>query len=207
MQIGGFQRHVRPYRADQDGRCNQCLQPNHLEAQAVDLEQIDGAPPSRAQNAARAHGVRRVAFIDGGIGALRARDLRRRGHRAHRCIADHCVVLKHRRYVGQHPVEAAVLASVLDEAAPRLAGLQRGPQIGEGGLGHVRVAHEVVRCAHQLLMRIPADAHERRVGEDDATFEIGAGDEVVRRVEGGFGLGDRQILAHGGAALRGRGWS
>src|SRR3546814_3428883 len=43
------------------------------------------------------------------------------------------------------PVVIAVLAAVLDDAHPRPVRLQRLPEVGKGGLGHVGVAHEVVR--------------------------------------------------------------
>ena len=58
------------------------------------------------------------------------------------------------------------------------------------------MTHKIVRRAHQLFQRVAAHAHERRVGEDDAAFEIGTGDEVVGGGECGFGLGDREVLAH-----------
>jgi hypothetical protein len=44
----------------------------------------------------------------------------------------------------------AVLAPVFHQALPGVAGLDGGPKVAKGLLGHVGVAHDVVRLAQQL---------------------------------------------------------
>jgi hypothetical protein len=46
------------------------------------------------------------------------------GAHAHRLVTDHLAVLQDRRDVGTDPVEIAVLAAVLDDTHPALAGLE-----------------------------------------------------------------------------------
>ena len=93
---------------------------------------------------------------------------------AHRLVADDLAVLAHRRDVGDDPVETAVLAPVLDDAAPRSPGLEVQPHIVEGRHRHVRVAHHVVRLPDHFLARIGADVAERLVSLGDDAFEVGA---------------------------------
>jgi hypothetical protein len=91
----------------------------------------------------------------------------------------------------------AVLAPVLHQRGPGLAPFQRGPHVGEGFLGHVRVAHQVVRLALDLFAAEPADVDERLVGVGDAAARVRGGHERCVFREREFPLGDGFIDAHG----------
>ena len=59
----------------------------------------------------------------------------------------------------------ARLRAVLDQSFPRLAGLDRRPQIDERFHGHVRVAHDIVRRTDQFLLGEAADVDKLLVGK------------------------------------------
>ncbi|VVE50664.1 hypothetical protein PCE31107_04680 [Pandoraea cepalis] len=114
-----------------------------------------------------------------GLPAAKARvdrlGLRRRACRrthAHRREAHHGAVLQRRRYRCEHPVEIAVLAAVLDQPGPRIAALDRLPQIAKRFRRHVRMANDVVRCAQQFFTRIAAHLHEGGIGIRDPPLQI-----------------------------------
>ncbi|EGX99994.1 hypothetical protein AZA_83468 [Nitrospirillum viridazoti Y2] len=71
----------------------------------------------------------------------------------------------------------AALGAVLDQPVPGPAGADGGPEVGEGCLGHVGMAHQVVRRADQFLMAESADADEGAVGVGDAARRVGTGDQ------------------------------
>ncbi|EXI70357.1 MAG: hypothetical protein AW07_04124 [Candidatus Accumulibacter sp. SK-11] len=131
-------------------------------------------------------------LVGGGCGI----DLGARRPAAYRLIADDLAAFTDRRDIRDHPVEAAVLAPVLDDRAPRTATLQLVPEVGEGLAGHVGVADDVVRLADHFLALEAADAGERFIGLDDHALEVGAG--VDERVLGQHRLDivHRQVLAH-----------
>jgi hypothetical protein len=107
------------------------------------------------------------------VGALGCLDLIAGRLRSHRHVADDLAVGTHRRRIGQHPVVIAVLAAVLDQPGPRLAVLERRPEIGERLHRHVRVAHDVLRRPDQLGFGKAADVDEVAVDVLDDTLEIG----------------------------------
>ncbi len=90
----------------------------------------------------------------------------------------------------------AVLAAVLDDAHPVLAGLEVAPHVREHRRRHVRMAHDVVRLADQFLAAVAADRHEIRIAVGDVALQIGGGDErdPVRNDE--LLVRDGQIGAH-----------
>jgi hypothetical protein len=59
----------------------------------------------------------------------------------------------------------ARLRAVLYQSFPRLAGLDRRPQIAESFLGHVRVTHDIVRRTDQFLLREPTDIDKLLIGK------------------------------------------
>ncbi|KAG0925370.1 hypothetical protein G6F31_018758 [Rhizopus arrhizus] len=120
---------------------------------------------------------------------------------ANRRITDGFPALDDGGDIGQHPVVAAILAAVLDDARPGFAALDGAPQVLEGGFGHIRVAHDVVGGAHQFLAREAADFHERGIGVNDAATGVGAGDQVLLVVKRVFLVVNRLIVAHASVVL------
>jgi hypothetical protein len=115
---------------------------------------------------------------------------------AHRHIAGRLAVLEHRRHVGVHPVIIAVLAAVLDHAAPRPSGADRLPHVGEGLHRHVRMAQDILRRADQLFLGKAAHLHEIRVRVTDIALQIRGRDDGLAVGELVFDIGDRGIQAH-----------
>ncbi len=100
------------------------------------------------------------------------------GLAAHRLVAADPVALVDGGHIGIDPVVAAILAAVLHHATPGLALLEAGPEIGEGRLGHVWVAHQIVVVADQLVDRVAGDAAEGGVGVGDHPAQIRGGDQL-----------------------------
>ncbi|CAB3691390.1 hypothetical protein LMG26696_04926 [Achromobacter pulmonis] len=121
----------------------------------------------------------RAAVAQAAVGGVGGLDLGAARFDPHRGITDGLAAFDDGRDVGQHPVIAPILAAVLDHAGPGFAALDGVPEILEGGLGHVGVAHDVVGRAHQFLAREAADLDERGIGVDDAAAGVGARDQVL----------------------------
>ncbi len=138
-----------------------------------------------------------TAFAEVPVGVFGRLHLGRHGLGPHRHVAHHGAAADHGGGVGAHPVVVAVLAAVLDQGRPRLTGLQRGPHVGKGLGGHVRVADHVVGLPEYVFTLETTDLDEGLVGVGDVALRVGA------RHQGGVGrkvvlaLGDRQVLAHG----------
>jgi hypothetical protein len=60
----------------------------------------------------------------------------------------------------------------------RVALLEAIPEVGEGGLGHVGVAYQVVVVADQFIDLVTGDAAEGGVGVGDDAAQIRGGDEL-----------------------------
>src|SRR5690606_17773260 len=131
-----------------------------------------------------------------GVVAFGRVDLGAAGLAPHRHVAHVRIALVVGRGVRADPVMVAVLAPVLDHAHPGATGLQRAPEIGEGGRRHVRMADEVVRLAEQLGFAEAAGTHERGVDVDDKAAPVGARDEGFVVLEREFAPGDGEVVAH-----------
>ena len=90
----------------------------------------------------------------------------------------------------------AVLAAILDDPYPRLAGFQVGPHMSEDRWRNVRMAHEVVRCADQFLAGKTTDLDENIVAIGDDALEIGGRDQTLVRRKASFTLGYGLIVTH-----------
>ncbi|MNH21161.1 hypothetical protein D3C79_809580 [compost metagenome] len=88
------------------------------------------------------------------------------------------------------------LAAVLDDAHPRQALLERGPHVREHGRRHIRVTHQVVRRAHQLLAGEAADLDEGVVAVGDHALGISGRDQPLLSWESPFALGNRLVVTH-----------
>jgi len=61
---------------------------------------------------------------------------------------------------------------------PGFALLEASPEVGEGGLGHVGVAYQVVIVTDQLLDGVAGDAAEGGVGVGDHPAQIRGGNQL-----------------------------
>lgn len=134
-----------------------------------------------------------AACLPGAVDGLGPLDVVLRRRQLDGGVADGLVAPLRRDDVGLHPVVAAVLVAVADQARPRLAAAQGSPEVGEHAGGHLRVPHDVVRHADGLLRRQPRGPLEGRVGVGDAALRIGDGDDGRVAGAGGCGVqGSRQ---------------
>lgn len=122
------------------------------------------------------------------------------GGGTHRLILHHLAVgILERRDEGADPVVIAILAAILHRPHPAFAGPNMVPEIGEGLLGHIRVAHQVVVLPLQLLQIEAGDMAKLVVGIGDPALQIRGGDQaLVLRIEA-FALGNGLIDSHGGS--------
>jgi hypothetical protein len=97
---------------------------------------------------------------------------------------------------GLHPVVAAILAPVLDDAAPRTPGHDGLPQIPERLFRHVGMTHDVVGLTDQLSALETTGKHKLVIARNDTTLEVGPADDGRPRFEGVFLLNDGQVLSH-----------
>src|SRR5690606_13898585 len=118
----------------------------------------------------------RIAGIDIVIESLRVFDLAGAGLDAYGCIAGDLAMFEYGHGVGQHPVVTTVLASVLDEAQPRLLGLQGSPKILKRLRRHVRMADDIMRLADQFSTTVAADFDESGIGINDVAADVGLRD-------------------------------
>ncbi|CAN0625567.1 protein of unknown function [Burkholderia multivorans] len=116
--------------------------------------------------------------------------------RAHGDVSGDLAFAHDRRNVGEHPVEPAVLAPVLDDTRPRIAALDRGPQILEGRLGHVGMAHDILRLAKDLVTRKSAAAKEGGIRIFDHAVAVGPGDDDFILWQQVFVIRDWKIDTH-----------
>nr|WP_275129304.1 hypothetical protein [Steroidobacter cummioxidans] len=141
---------------------------------------LQAAKPGSIEDAAFADAqTARAIFADGGISLLCLLDFDARWFDAHRHVADDfaALIVDHRRDVGSHPIEAAVLAAILHQAGPGLARTDGAPQIGERLLGHVGMTNEVLRLTQALLERVLAAGQECAVCIGDPTRRVGVRDD------------------------------
>ncbi|MNT45143.1 hypothetical protein D3C72_1817080 [compost metagenome] len=153
---------------------------------------------------ARAHDL---AVLDDDIAAFLVADGRVRflgsfhlilvGFHAHGHVADGLARFADGRDVGAHPVKVAVLAAVLDQARPRRAGLDRGPQVGKRFGRHVRVAHDVLGRTEQLSLAEAADLAEVRIHIHDIAVHIRFRHDGLIVQDEDFTVSHWQILSHG----------
>ena len=92
--------------------------------------------------------------------------------RPNRHIADRFTITHLRDSVRAHPIMAAVFWLIFDNAAPRFPLLERAPHIGKRRLGHIRVAHQVVRFAVHLFAAVAADLHKVIVDVGNVAIEV-----------------------------------
>ena len=88
----------------------------------------------------------------------------------------------------------AILAAVLDHAAPRAFLFQRIPQPLESCGRHIGMAHNIVTLANQLFARVSGDCHECVVRIGDDAFGIGFRDKDISCRERHFLLRNISIL-------------
>lgn len=100
------------------------------------------------------------------------------GLAAHRLVAAYLAVLVDGGDVGVDPVIAAILAAVFHHSPPGVALLEAIPEVGEGGLGHVGVANQVVVVADQFIDLVTGDAAEGGVGVGNDAAQIRGGNEL-----------------------------
>jgi hypothetical protein len=91
----------------------------------------------------------------------------------------------------------AVLAAVLHQRRPGHALAQGVPHVGESLGRHVRVAHQVVRLADQLLRGEAAGVHESRIGVNDVALRVGGRQQGAAFVELVLALGHGLVVSHG----------
>jgi hypothetical protein len=156
-----------------------------------------GCDPGRHALAVDDTHAARIACFELPVQLVGRAHLLARGLGAHRQVADRLAMLDHRGDVGQDPIKVAVLAAVLHQTGPRHAVFDGRPQVGEGLDRHVRMAHDVLRRAHQFLLGEAADVDEIRIGVVDVALQIGAGDDGLAILHDVFVLGDWSIGAHG----------
>ncbi|MNZ76064.1 hypothetical protein D3C78_945590 [compost metagenome] len=117
--------------------------------------------------------------LDPGIGcACRGDFLLGRLH-PDRGVAQDFSAFDDRGDVRADPVVVAVLTPVLHQPNPHFALADGLPQVGERLLGHVRMAHDAVRCADQLFAGVPADLDEGLGRIGDIAVQIRAREKVV----------------------------
>jgi hypothetical protein len=138
-----------------------------------------------------------IALPDPGIEALGGSDLGPARFDAHRLITDQLLALIDRGDIGIDPVVIAVLAAILDDAAPGFALIDRVPEVLEDRRRHDGVADDVVVGAQQLFFSETADIDEGLVAIGDDALGVGGGDDDpgVRIVV--FSLRDREVDLHG----------
>jgi hypothetical protein len=115
---------------------------------------------------------------------------------ADRHVAGDLAILPYRGGARQHPIEVAVLAAVLDRTGPRLAGLQRLPEILEGLRRHVRMADDIVRLVDQLGLGKARRLDEFSVEKNQLALGVGLRDDQDVVTDRIFDIGDGKILAH-----------
>lgn len=69
--------------------------------------------------------------------------------------------------------------------------------MGKHGRRYVGVAHQVVRCARQLLAGETTDFDKGIVAVGDHTLGVGSGDQPLLGWESPFSLGNRLVVTHG----------
>jgi hypothetical protein len=158
--------------------------------------------PAKEQTLVQAQ-VAGAAFAHVRVELLGTGDLFRGGPRAHRHVALLLAVADHRCGVGAHPVVVAVLAPVLYQRGPGFTAFERGPHVGKGFPGHVRVAHQVVRLALDLLQAKAAHGDERGVGVGDVALRVRGGHQGGVVGECVLALSDGGVDAHGGLGFVG----
>ena len=111
-------------------------------------------------------------------------------------IAHQLSVLANRRNVGHDPVEAAIFAPVLDDAAPRTSRFEVMPQIGKRFGRHVRVAHYIVRLPDHFLASVVADPGKGVIGLDNDALEVGTRVNEFTFGQKRFNVGNRHVYFH-----------
>ena len=83
--------------------------------------------------------------------------------------------------VGADPVMVAVLAAVLDDPHPALAGLEVLPHLLEHLWRHVRVTYKVVGTTDKFCLTEAAHGGEFGIAVSDLTGGIGCGNKALIR--------------------------
>ena len=145
---------------------------------------------------------RRATGPQASVQRLGAADLLAGGHRAHRLVAADAALFVDGRDIGTDPVVIAVFRPVLDHAHPGFALFDGFPHVAEHRWRHVRVAHQVMGLADQLVVGEPADRHESVVAVGYAAVEVRSGNQALIVRKSSFVLSDGQIHAHLGQSLQ-----
>ena len=165
---------------------------SHAPRQAAQRVDADDPPAAQADFPPR----RRSLRAHPGVEAFCRRDLLARRQRSHGHVPDRPVAVLHGGRVRANPIEVAVLPTILDQGAPRRAGLDRRPEVAEGLFRHVGVPDDVMRLAQQFVAGKTADADERGVAVDDPALQVGDGDKRLLRRNQVLRVGNRKVLAH-----------
>ncbi len=148
-----------------------------------------------------------LALVEAGVKRLGTADLFGGRLDTYRLETHHLAVFQHRRHVGIDPIMVAVLAAVLDDAHPRLPGLERGPHVLEYSRRYIRMTHRVVRRTHQLSLAVTTDVDEGIVAIGDGAACVGGGNQSLFGRKCPLMLSDGLVVAHGISILRsGRLW-
>ncbi|MNJ65718.1 hypothetical protein D3C77_617480 [compost metagenome] len=102
-----------------------------------------------------------------------------------------------RRHIGADPIEIAVLAAILDDAHPGPTVLEVPPHVAEDCLGHVRVAHQIMVAAQQLLAGVATDSRKFIVAVGDDATGIGGRDQALFGGEEAFAVRGKRSARHG----------
>ena len=113
-----------------------------------------------------------------------------------RQVADDVPATKQRSGMGDDPVVIAVLSSILHRSRPWLTRFQRCPQIAKRLGRHVGMTHDVLRLAHELVMRKTAHLDKRVIAVSYSTFRIGRRNDRRTFWKWIFFLRNRKIYAH-----------
>jgi hypothetical protein len=94
------------------------------------------------------------------------------GFAAHRQITDDALPITHGGGLRLNPIVIAVLAPVLDHAAPGAASGNRVPHVPKGFGRHVWVTNHIVGLPHQLVTFITTHRNEVLIAIGDPTFQV-----------------------------------
>ncbi|MCY1421456.1 hypothetical protein D9M71_371130 [compost metagenome] len=157
------------------------------QGQAHHLAQLGQTAPGRD---------RRLAFTQPRIEYFGAAHLLAGRLDPHRLVADQAAVFEYWRDISADPVEVAVLAAVLDDPHPALAGLEVLPHLLEHHGGHVGMTDQVVRATDQFGLAETTHGGKFSVAIGDVAGDIGGRNEPLVISERLFDRGDRQVETH-----------
>ena len=92
------------------------------------------------------------------------------GFTTHRLITDGLAVLHNRHHIGIHPIVIPIFTTVFDEGSPRIAGLDRLPEVFISSWGHIWVAHDIVWTTDQFHLTESADLNKILIDEGNVAL-------------------------------------